>query len=108
VKSLGVWLAHAGGGDGSPSLGVPVSSFASLTFSAARSMAPSSSTPGGGGDRGRRAPVDNLCATCREDVDRAGSAGDFAVDNLVGAVDNGCGACQPYGSGTLVSSYVAE
>jgi hypothetical protein len=41
------------------------------------------------GDRGRLAPVDNLCATCRRDVDRRGSAGDFAVDNLVGAVDNG-------------------
>ena len=40
-------------------------------------------------DRGRGTPVDNLCATCREDVDRAGSAGDFAVDNLVGPVDNG-------------------
>ena len=35
-----------------------------------------------------RPPVDNLCATCSEDVDTAGTSGDSAVNNLAGAVDN--------------------
>jgi hypothetical protein len=84
VKSLGVRLAHAGGGDGSPSLGVPgVSSFASLTFSAVPGRSRRDAAIG------QSAPVDNLCASCRPGVDRPGSAGDFAVDNLVVPVDNG-------------------
>jgi hypothetical protein len=45
-------------------------------------------TLGNGCDRRRRAPVDNLCATCCEDVDTAVSSGDFAVNNLAVAVDN--------------------
>jgi len=54
------------------------------------------------------ASVDNLCATCCEGVDTARSSGDSAVDNSAGAVDSRLRRMPAAGSGTLVSSYVAE
>src|ERR1700735_3597889 len=56
----------------------------------------------------RLIPVDNLCATCCDDVDTAVPSGDSGVDNTPGAVDNPLRRGEPRTSGTLVSSHVAE